>query len=199
MRRALSGLVCAGLIAFAGLVPAPAAARSSVDPGQVAISVARWLEQGHYTREKLDDKMARRFLQTYLTTLDYNKLYFTQQDVDEFEGKYATTLGDSVLRGELGPAREIFARFRQRVEDRVARNKKLAQKKYTFDSNRTVEINRQDASWPKNQEEADQDLAESHRSGASQGRPCGTQTQTSAGNGDPALRSGPAQCPRDGG
>jgi carboxyl-terminal processing protease len=155
MRRALSGLVCAGLIAFAGLVPAPAATRSSVDPGQVAISVARWLEQGHYTREKLDDKMSRRFLQTYLTTLDYNKLYFTQQDVDEFDGKYATTLGDSVLRGDLGPAREIFARFRQRVEDRVARNKKLAQKKYTFDSSRTVEINRQDASWPKNQEEAD--------------------------------------------
>ena len=59
------------------------------------------------------------------------------------------------MRGDLGPAREIFARFRQRVEDRVAKNKKLAQKKYAFDSNRTVEINRQDAPWPKNQEEAD--------------------------------------------
>ena len=58
-------------------------------PGQVAISVARWLEQGHYTREKLDDKMSGRFLQTYLTTLDYNKLYFTQPDIDEFAGKYS--------------------------------------------------------------------------------------------------------------
>ena len=95
------------------------------------------------------------FLQTYLTTLDYNKLYFTQKDIDEFENKYASTLGDSVLRGDLGPAREIFARFKQRVEERVAKNKKLTQKKYTFDSNRTVEINRQNAPWPKNQEEAD--------------------------------------------
>ena len=155
MKRALSGIFCAGLVVFAGLIPAPLAARSSVDPGQVAISVARWLEQGHYTREKLNDKMSGRFLQTYLTTLDYNKLYFTQQDIVEFESKYSTTLGDSVLRGDLGPAREIFARFRQRVEDRVAKNKKLAQKKYAFDSNRTVEINRQDAPWPKNQEEAD--------------------------------------------
>ena len=99
--------------------------------------------------------MSGRFLQTYLTTLDYNKLYFTQQDIDEFGGKYSATLGDSVLRGDLGPAREIFARFRQRVEDRVAKNRKLAQKKYAFDSSRTVEINRQDAPWPKNQEEAD--------------------------------------------
>jgi len=155
MKRALPGLCCAGLIALAGLIPIPLFARSSVDPGQVAISVARWLEQGHYTREKLDEKMSARFLQTYLTTLDYNKLYFTQKDIDEFESKYASTLGDSVLRGDLGPAREIFARFKQRVEDRVARNKKLAQKKYSFDSNRTVEINRQDVPWPKNQEDAD--------------------------------------------
>jgi carboxyl-terminal processing protease len=99
--------------------------------------------------------MSARFLQTYLTTLDYNKLYFTQKDVDDFEHRYASTLGDSVLRGDLGPAREIFARFKQRVEDRVAKNKKLTQKKYTFDSDRTVEINRQNAPWPKNQEEAD--------------------------------------------
>jgi carboxyl-terminal processing protease len=155
MKRALSRFCCAGCIALAGFIPLSLFARSSVEPGQVAISVARWLEQGHYTREKLDEKMSARFLQTYLTTLDYNKLYFTQKDVDEFENKYASTLGDSVLRGDLGPAREIFARFRQRVEDRVAKSKKLTQKKYTFDSNRTVEINRQNAPWPKNQEEAD--------------------------------------------
>jgi carboxyl-terminal processing protease len=155
MKRALSRFCCAGCIALAGLIPLSLFARNPVEPGQVAISVARWLEQGHYTREKLDEKMSARFLQTYLTTLDYNKLYFTQKDVDEFESKYASSLGDSVLRGDLGPAREIFARFKQRVEERVAKNKKLTQKKHTFDSNRTVEINRQNAPWPKNQEDAD--------------------------------------------
>jgi carboxyl-terminal processing protease len=155
MKRALSRFCCAGCIALAGLIPLSLFARSSVEPGQVAISVARWLEQGHYTREKLDEKMSARFLQTYLTTLDYNKLYFTQKDVDEFESRYASTLGDSVLRGDLAPAREVFNRFKQRVEDRVAKNKKLTQKKYTFDSGRTVEINRQNVPWPKNQEEAD--------------------------------------------
>jgi carboxyl-terminal processing protease len=155
MKRALSGLCCAGWVALVAFLPLSLFARSSVEPGQVAISVARWLEQGHYTREKLDEKMSARFLQTYLTTLDYNKLYFTQKDVEEFQIKYASTLGDSVLRGDLGPAREIFARFKQRVEDRVAKNRKLAQKKYSFDSTRTVEINRQNAPWPMNHEEAD--------------------------------------------
>ena len=120
-------------------------------PSRLRVGLSRVTTLGRNSTRRCQ----RRFLQTYLTTLDYNKLYFTQKDVDEFESKYASTLGDSVLRGDLGPAREIFARFKQRVEDRVAKNKKFTQKKYTFDSNRTVEINRQNAPWPKNQEEAD--------------------------------------------
>ncbi|MFZ4683669.1 MAG: carboxy terminal-processing peptidase, partial [Terrimicrobiaceae bacterium] len=147
----------AGTIAFTALILAPALlfGRGSVDPGQVAISVARWLEQGHYSRQKLDQDTSARFLQTYLTALDYNKLYFTQKDVDEFEKKFGTTLGNNVLRGEVEPAREIFARFKQRMEDRVAKNKKLILKKYAFDSTRTTELNRQDAAWPKDEAEAD--------------------------------------------
>lgn len=141
--------------ALAALAPAVLLARGPVDPGQVAVSVASWLEKGHYTRQKLDEEMSRKFLETYLTTLDYNKLYFTQKDVDEFEKKYGATLGGSALRGDLGPAREIFARFKQRVTDRVAKNKKLAQKKYTFDSKRAVEVNRQDSKWPLDQTDAD--------------------------------------------
>ena len=136
-------------------LPTLAFARDAVDPGQVAISVARWLEQGHYTRQKLDDEMSKKFLQTYLTTLDYNKLYFTQQDVDEFEKKYGTTLGDSVLRGDVTPAREIFQKFKAKVEARAVKNNALIQKDYKFDSNRSVEINRQDSPWPKDEADAD--------------------------------------------
>ncbi len=141
--------------ALAVFVPPGLSAKGSVDPGQVAVSVASWLERGHYTRQKLDDEMSRKFLETYLTTLDYNKLYFTRKDVDEFEGKYGSTLAGSVLRGDLAPAREIFARFKQRVTDRVAKNKKLARKTYAFDSNRVVEVNRQDSKWPADQADAD--------------------------------------------
>ena len=147
----------AGTVVFTALLFAPALlfARGSVDPGQVAISVARWLEQGHYSRQKLDGDVSAKFLQTYLTALDYNKLYFTQKDVDEFERQYGPTLGDSVLRGDVSPAREIFARFKQRVVDRNTKNKTLVEKKYTFDSNRAAELNRQDAAWPKDEAGAD--------------------------------------------
>ncbi len=41
------------------------------------------------------------------------------------------------------------------MTERVAKNKKLAQKKYTFDSKRTVEVNRQDSSGRVDQADAD--------------------------------------------
>jgi len=146
-----------GVLPIAAVFLASLASQAaSSDPGQVAIAVARWLEQGHYTRQKLDEKMSEKFLNTYLTTLDFNKLYFTQADVDEFQAKYARTLGDSVLSGNIEPAREIFARFKQRVEKRVASNKELARKTPSFSSSRTAEISRQKSAWPKDDAEADQ-------------------------------------------
>jgi carboxyl-terminal processing protease len=128
---------------------------TAADPGKVAMTVARWLEKGHYTRAKLDDAMSERLLETYLTNLDYNRLYFTQADIDEFQNKYATTLDEAILAGNLEPAREIFARYRDRVETRAEKNKALIEKGSDFKSNREVKLNRKDAPWPANEAEAD--------------------------------------------
>lgn len=142
-------------LATVALLAPAASARSTPDPSQVAAAVARWLEKGHYSREKLSDELSQRFLETYLTNLDYNRLYFLQSDVDEFQEKYGTTLDDALLGGDLAPARDIFQRFRQRVEERVASNKKLVERGFKFQSNRTAPISRQKAPWPKDQTEAD--------------------------------------------
>lgn len=131
------------------------AADTTADQSQVAVAVARWLEQAHYSREKIDDDLSRKLLTTYLEALDYNHLYFTQGDVSEFEQKYATSLDDAIFRGDFQPAEEMFDRYRHRVEERVASNKQLLKKKYDFSGNETVQLNRQKAPWPRDKEEAD--------------------------------------------
>ena len=151
-RHSITALAVVVSIAFSAFATsAPAAA----DPGKVAMTVARWLEKGHYTRAKLDDAMSQRLLETYLTNLDYNRLYFTQADIDEFQTKYATTLDEAILGGNLDPAREIFARYRTRVEDRAKKNAGLIAKGSDFKSTREVKLNRKDAAWPANEAEAD--------------------------------------------
>jgi carboxyl-terminal processing protease len=147
--RFLGPLVAVGVVVSGGF------GHGASDPGQVAITVARWLEKGHYSRAPLDDDMSRRLLETYLSNLDYNRLYFLDSDIEEFNEKYATTLDEAILAGNLDPAREIFDRYRQRVEARAAKNAQVIKKGSTFDSKRSVAMNRQKAPWPKSGAEAD--------------------------------------------
>ena len=59
--------------------------------------------------------------------LDFSHLFFTQQDVDRLTAKYATSLDDDVLLGNLKPAYEIYDLYTKRVDDRVAKIKAHAQ------------------------------------------------------------------------
>lgn len=154
-KKMMSRTIAAGvLMAFAtGILPAMAG--TPKDYSQTTIHVARLLEQGHFTRRKLDENLGREVLKTYLELLDYNKLFFTQEDIAEFEKKYGSRLHRDISSGNLEAAFEIFGRFKQRVEDRVEKNKKLATQKFDFKSNREVEINRQKSPWPANMAEAD--------------------------------------------
>jgi carboxyl-terminal processing protease len=127
----------------------------AADPRQVAMTVGRLLEQGHYSRQKLDGEMSKRILETYLEDLDCNKLFFTQEDVDQFSQSYGANLGDSILLGDLQPAREIYGVFRVRVEERVAKVRPLLKKDYTFNGTRTVAVDRRSEPWPANIAEAD--------------------------------------------
>lgn len=143
------------LLVAALAIPSLSAAEDSAEKRQVVTAVSRLLEQGHYTREKLNDEISVKFLESYLRLLDYNRLYFLQSDIDEFQKKYGTTLDDSLLRGELEPAETIYNRFKQRLEARVKSNLELIEKKHDYKSDRTVQINRQKADWPKDQADAD--------------------------------------------
>ena len=138
------------------------------DMGPVAATVARMLEQGHYLHPlSLSEKnpphlesdpqqtMAERVLKNYLETLDYSHLYLTQGDVDEFRDRFSPTLAPDILQGNLSAPREIFSRFRQRIEDRVAKNKQLAAAPHDFSSANSVQIDRKKAPWPTDLAEAD--------------------------------------------
>ena len=120
------------------------------------MSVGRLLEEGHYTRQKLNEDVSRKFLQTYLEMLDFSHLFFTQKDVDELNAEYGSSMAGDVLLGNLKPAYEIYSLYTKRVDDRVAKIKDLLKQPIDFKGNATVELSRQKSSWPKDEAEADQ-------------------------------------------
>jgi carboxyl-terminal processing protease len=143
---------CAILFAFA--IAAPPAVAASKET--IAMSVGRLLEEGHYTRGKLNEEVSKKFLQTYLELLDFSHLFFTQQDVDSLNAKYANSIAGDVLLGNLKPAYEIYDLYAKRVDERVAKVKEQLKQPIDFKADATIELSRQKSPWPKDEAEADQ-------------------------------------------
>lgn len=126
------------------------------DPGQITISVARMFENIHYSHQRLDTALSQKLLRNYLEALDYNHFFFTQEDVDRFTAEWGTKLDDEILNGRTLVAYQIHDVFRQRVEARISHAKALLQTTLAFDTQDTIEINRQKSPWPANEEAAKQ-------------------------------------------
>ena len=148
-----SSVVLVPLLSLAMAVQ-PLLAKSDLE--QVSVSVGRLLEEGHYTRQSLNDEVSKKFLRTYLELLDFSHLFFTQQDVDALYAKYGTSIDDDVLLGNLKPAFEIYELYQKRVDDRVAKVKELIKQPMDFKSEATIELSRQKSAWPKDEAEADE-------------------------------------------
>ncbi|MDD2707577.1 MAG: carboxy terminal-processing peptidase [Verrucomicrobiae bacterium] len=137
----LLGCSLSGLAALAAIVP-------TQEAGQIALLVGKILCTENYRRQMINDEVSQKMLKNYLDSLDYNHLFFLQSDVQEFQKKYGSLLDDDILKADIGAAVEIFNRYIQRVEQRVALVKELLKEKYTFDTDETFLRERDEAPWP---------------------------------------------------
>lgn len=118
--------------------------------------MAIMLQNSHFARLPFNAALSQRFLDDYLKDLDFQRLYFTQEDVDGFNLKYGDNLHTLLLHGNSMPAAtEIYGTFEKRVEERVALTETLLKgENFEFSKDESVMLSRKDAPWPKNDKEA---------------------------------------------
>ncbi len=107
-------------------VTAPKAAAPlapGTNDGRIAYVTARLLEEYHYSQHPLDQEMSEKFFDGYLDTLDPQHIYFLKSDLAEF-AHYRTNLNTLTINNHgaanLTPAYQIFERFLERLNQRVA-------------------------------------------------------------------------------
>jgi carboxyl-terminal processing protease len=117
--------------------------------------VARILVQNHYLQRPLDATVANKFLDRYIEALDNLHMHFLQSDLAEFDA-YRPNLADRIYKdGDTKPARVIFNRFLQRLEQRARYVAELLQtEKFDFTGNDRFDLNRKEAERPKDMAEA---------------------------------------------
>ena len=113
-------------------------------------------ESVHYLKQPFNDDISSKFLDRYLDALDNLHFYFLQSDLQEFE-KYRTTLDDLTKEGDTTPARIIFTRFRERLEQQYDYILSLLKtEKFDFTGNDRFVLKRKTMPRPKDLAEAKQ-------------------------------------------
>jgi carboxyl-terminal processing protease len=135
----------------AALVMGFAASSQSIQAQQadfndVGRQMAIMLQNSHFARLPYDANLSRKFFEDYLEVLDYQKLYFTQEDVNTFQAKYADRLHALLMQGKsMEPAIEIYDVFRQRVAERLKQVDELLAGDFDFTGDETVMMSRKEA------------------------------------------------------
>jgi carboxyl-terminal processing protease len=101
------------------------------DDRVVAQMVCEILQDGHVTQPMIGDEISKRLFQRFLKDLDPSKSYFLKSDIDEFK-KHEIELDDMLLRGDVSFAYKVYARFLERIRQRLPLIEELVKEKYDF-------------------------------------------------------------------
>jgi len=158
--RRPSGLIAASVLTVIVLVlassaPAPANT-TALPPGAIAPTdrqraiarrVGGILEEAHFRRAPIDDKLSAQVYERYLELLDGQRSYFLASDIADFAA-WRLKFDDMIRTGDLEPAYIIFARFQQRNRERISYALELLKTEPDFTLDETFEFDREDAPWP---------------------------------------------------
>ncbi|HZV66688.1 MAG TPA: carboxy terminal-processing peptidase [Telluria sp.] len=123
------------------------------DQTQAALWASRVLGRYHYKAVPLDDAMSERIFDRYFKALDSEKLYFVQGDIDQF-AVLRTKLDDAINNENLSVPFAIYNLYQQRFAERMGYARELLKTKFDFSADESLQLDREKAAWPKNDDEA---------------------------------------------
>ena len=116
-----------------------------------------------YRPRGLDATLSEDIFRRYLEALDGNKLFFDAADIARFQS-YEATMGDAVRLGNPAPAMEMYALYKQRMDERVEYARSLLdQDIFDFEGEERWYYDREDADWAADRAELDALWAKSVR------------------------------------
>jgi len=122
---------------------------------KTAIVINKVLERYHYRKVNFDDAFAHGVVDRYLEALDPSRSFFLTGDVERFQSS-ADRLNDSLRRGELDAAFDIFRVYRMRVDERVAHALALIGGNFDFTVDESYQFDRSTSSWAKTDGDLDE-------------------------------------------
>jgi len=121
----------------------------------VARLVTQMMGRYHYSRHPVDDEISRQLFDDFFKRLDPNHYYFLASDIRDFES-YRLVLDDLLREGEVQFAYDVYARFVQRVRERVQYARERIARPFDFSLDEVIETDRDNAPWAETRAELDE-------------------------------------------
>jgi len=118
--------------------------------GEITQNIIRQLTRNHYAEIVFDDTFSSEMLDSFIETLDGARMYFTQDDINEFE-TYRTRLDDLLTDGDVGFGYLIFNRYRERLMERLIYSLKRIEEdpsEFDFTLDEHIIVDRSEEPWP---------------------------------------------------
>ncbi|MGE5651960.1 MAG: carboxy terminal-processing peptidase [Bacillota bacterium] len=155
MKRKLLSIILA-FVAAANVAALEPSSPPQLSPSQQQIQTAHLaaniFKRFPYRPIPLDAATSERIFDRYLKSLDPEKLFFVQADIDQFSGA-RQKLADDLDHGDLRTPFAMFNRYEQRVADRLAYARDLLKQPLDFARNENFQFDRDKAAWPKTDDE----------------------------------------------
>ena len=126
----------------------PALLKNNPEHSHLLKLVAAISEQGHFSKKKITNESSHLILNNYLNTLDSQKIYFTQSDINYFQ-RYRYKIDDALKNGNLEPIFDIFRIYRLRVQQRIEYSIKIINSTNSFLVDDEYDFSRENVKWQK--------------------------------------------------
>ena len=153
MKRKLLWLVFSLLTAAQGgalalEVAYPPDLKPAQHAAKAATLAAELLSRHHYKAMQLDDALSEKIFDRYLKSLDSEKIFFVQADIDQLS-VYRTKLDDAIQKEDLSAPFAIFNLFEKRAVERFTYARTLLKKGFDFEKLESYQYARDKEPWPK--------------------------------------------------
>jgi carboxyl-terminal processing protease len=121
--------------------------------GQAASLSAQFLSRYAYKPVPLDDALSAKIMDSYLKSLDPDRSFFLQADIDTFMAN-RTGLDDAIKSENLDIPFSIFGVYAQRLVERVTFARNQIKQGFDFSTQEGLSLVRDEEPWPQTEQQA---------------------------------------------
>ena len=144
---------------FPGAAPAgdlitPAVLAPAEGAGNIIKRLGDFVPRNHLLQKRFDAQMSAVAWTNFVTSLDFDRSYFLQSDIDRF-AEMRDRFGEVLRSGDTAWAYDVFAVYKERLAERYGFVTNLLEQGMDFSTAEFYEWNRRHAAWPATEEERD--------------------------------------------